>query len=287
MKDNDYIKELFSEKLSNHEVPVRSDLWSGIQSQIGNTATTAAAAKGISVATKWAIGIASSVVVAGSVAWFASSDGANPPKVKEQLSHAEAMKPASTPETEGQEAAVGFSGPAAATGPEDTHKADGTATMQQEKIAVKDAGASAPLILKQRVDETTSNAGVSTPADNKGVSTPSGKGSSAGYSSSTPGETAQGTKPVVGKIKWVNVFTPNNDRDNDVLELENSNLKDFSITVFNEKMQPVFSSSDPNFTWDGTYNQEPLPAGNYGYMVIATDNNGNLIKEFRNLTIRK
>ena len=73
MKDKDYIKDLFSEKLSNHEVPVRSDLWSGIQTQIGNSAAPTVVAKGISSSLKWMIGIASSLAVIGTVVWISSS----------------------------------------------------------------------------------------------------------------------------------------------------------------------------------------------------------------------
>lgn len=50
MSDKDFIKDLFQEQLGNLEAPVNPDLWSGIQSQLGN-----AAASGVTVATKGAV----------------------------------------------------------------------------------------------------------------------------------------------------------------------------------------------------------------------------------------
>ncbi len=289
MKDKDYIKELFSEKLSSHEVPVRSDLWSGIQSQLGNTATTAAAAKGISVAAKWAIGIASSVVVAGSVVWFASGD-ADQPKVKEQLAKTEESTPVLKSETEKRvsESTI-YSAPHVAE--EDHDQPAGTVTMHDNgsSVVAKDGGTTVPLIVKQRQDEVVNASATNNGASdkgNQGAATAGGATQTAG-SSVNSGETATASKSVVGKIKWVNVFTPNNDQDNDYFELENSNLKDFSITVFDAKMQPVYTSSDKGFKWNGMFRENPLPEGSYGYMVIATDDNGNLIKEFKNLTIKR
>jgi gliding motility-associated-like protein len=43
LSDKDYIKELFQNKLGGHEVKVDPQLWQGVQSQLGNLASTGAA----------------------------------------------------------------------------------------------------------------------------------------------------------------------------------------------------------------------------------------------------
>lgn len=289
MKDKDYIKELFSEKLSSHEVPVRSDLWQGIQSQIGNTATQAAAAKGISVATKWVIGIASSVVVAGSVAWFASDSNSGQQPDKPQLSKTEETKLQPSAEEE-----KGTLSSNESVSPEvDKNKAhsDGTNILNADAPAgtsyIMEAPApfGFPPLFTENVIEK------STPA----ASTPAGTPASTNeLVAAEPdpviaaSQTASESKPVVGKVQeWVNVFTPNGDGNNDVFELPSENLKDFSVTVFNNKSQLVFTSDNPAFQWDGTSHGEQVPDGEYVYMFVATDLNGNIIKAYKSLTIKR
>ena len=49
MIEKDYIKELFQEKLTSHEVPVPADLWTSVSSSIGGSSV---AATSMSIATK-------------------------------------------------------------------------------------------------------------------------------------------------------------------------------------------------------------------------------------------
>lgn len=290
MKDKDYIKELFSEKLSNHEVPVRSDLWSGIQSQIGNTATTAAAAKGISVAAKWAIGIASSVVVAGSVAWFAL-DGQTERKAEQQLSKMEQEQVSAKPSASDNEIPVAASdskvvSQAVEAGNVSTVK-DGTQHVSGVSAVQKNNGTepdNAPLIVKPAATEIKDVVS-SQPVVNKEKTVPGTTTTAATNASSVP---ASGKKAVTGKVKvWVDVFTPNGDRVNDTFHLETENLEDFSITVMNERNQVVFKSDNPDFVWDGTVNGEMAPEGNYVYMVVSTDSNGNQVNKMVRLILKR
>lgn len=290
MKDKDYIKELFSEKLASHEVPVRSDLWAGIQSQLGNTAAQAAAAKGLSAAAKWAIGIASSVVVAGSVAWFALGDGSVQPAEQPM---AQTAQPSAAPgQDAGQEelkaadesnVAIHSGTASARTLVKDgTVNAGTTSTVpgiDEISAPLEIAQAPAPPVNRQEQQsiaagqpEKQAVAAPSRQADNQAVE-------NAGNAVS---------KEVVGKVeKWVDVFTPNNDGANDFLQLKTANLKDFSITVMNSQNQVVFRSDNPDFKWDGTVNGEMVPEGNYIYMVVSTDTNGNQINKMVRLTITR
>lgn len=295
MKDKDYIQELFSKKLSGHEVPVRSDLWSGIQSQIGSTATTAASG-GVSIAAKWVIGIASSVIVAGSVIWFASDESPEqnvipsvskleqPNKISEEREEPLVAKILSSEQERSSQETI------------KTNNGDGNTRAEvNNNTDINNRGTEAgpqnvaPLIVRQQITKEEASAR----QDDKKSNTPekNTNATAAGGSSQNPSIVQQeGSKPVVGKIEeWVNVFSPNGDAVNDIFKLESENLKDFTITVLDEKNQVVYTSSNPGFEWNGMNSKtgEMVPGGNYGYIVIARDVNGNLIKMFKNLTITR
>jgi gliding motility-associated-like protein len=72
-----------------------------------------------------------------------------------------------------------------------------------------------------------------------------------------------------------NVFTPNHDGANDMLELygDKNNLSFLSFVVFNRWGEKVFESNDHHFSWDGTYKGEEVPAGIYTYIMKAVRNN--------------
>jgi len=74
LSDKDFIKDLFQEQLGNLELPVNPDLWTGIQSQIGQAAASTGAASTGAVAGKTSliakIAIAASVVSATAVGGY-------------------------------------------------------------------------------------------------------------------------------------------------------------------------------------------------------------------------
>ena len=53
-----------------------------------------------------------------------------------------------------------------------------------------------------------------------------------------------------------NAFTPNNDGVNDFFEVENININEFNIEIFDRWGQTVFFSNDVNFKWSGEVNVE-------------------------------
>lgn len=288
MKDKDYIKELFSEKLSGHEVPVRSDLWAGIQSQIGNTAATAAA-KGISVAAKWAIGIASSVIVTGTVVWLAAEKS---PSVKTEMpaSGNVAVQQEIQPERQtGDSDGVikeSIASPEAKTIASDNTRVKSTRDITEERKPEERV----PLIVGPAAasnDDQRSNVGsaVSKEPQKRAENDKRDdqKKASGEHQSAAP-------KEITGKIgEYPNIFTPNNDGVNDFFHLQTSRLKEFSLTILDEKNNIVYTSTDPHFKWDGLDQRtsEAVPAGNYGYIVMAVDDQGNAIRIFKNLQISK
>lgn len=285
MKDKDDIKDLFSEKLSNHEVPVRSDLWSGIQSQLGNTTASTVVVKTISSTVKWMIGIASSVVVVGTAVWIASP---------ENLNLSNEVKQTSTTNT--------------SVNPTVSNEVVSSDNNQESKSI------SLPANMLSRKALVDNNLGNEMKLDNNSLSSfipnlnreetvtsePFQRETPVVYAVSEPPlkviipetKEADKTAPVVaipdGKIEELfNVFTPNGDGVNDYFFLKTENLKVFTIRIFNERDQLVFESTDKEFKWFGyDLSGNMVDNGNYGYVIFATDLNGKSIKIFKNLTIR-
>lgn len=75
-----------------------------------------------------------------------------------------------------------------------------------------------------------------------------------------------------------NAISPNGDNKNDVWKLEFIELlfPDASVEIYNQWGQQVFYSQGYNIPWDGRYNGENLPDGNYFYVITL---NGNLEKD--------
>ena len=68
-------------------------------------------------------------------------------------------------------------------------------------------------------------------------------------------------------------FTPNGDTFNDRFMPEGAELLGgYSIFIFDRIGTLVFESSDPNRSWDGTFNGRPLPASDYWYRIQAGGN---------------
>lgn len=70
-------------------------------------------------------------------------------------------------------------------------------------------------------------------------------------------------------FKIPNVFTPNGDDFNDVFEVDIEGWTEYKIEIFNRFSEKVFSSEDPNNSWNGKKNNTgaDLPAGVY-YVVV-------------------
>jgi gliding motility-associated-like protein len=94
-------------------------------------------------------------------------------------------------------------------------------------------------------------------------------------------------KPSVKKmIVMPNAITPNGDGINDVLSLDSDGLTDFNVVVLDVANKLVYSSTDPNFKWNGTLlNGDAAPAGTYQYYFTAKDENGTWCNQFSSLTI--
>lgn len=79
---------------------------------------------------------------------------------------------------------------------------------------------------------------------------------------------------VFDKIWTPNIFTPNNDAQNDIWELSGSEkYPDVEVSIYNRWGEVVFFSKGYLNPFDGTYRGEPLPIGSYAYRVVAPSAN--------------
>jgi gliding motility-associated-like protein len=73
-----------------------------------------------------------------------------------------------------------------------------------------------------------------------------------------------------------NAFTPNNDNINDFFRLKNASfIARFEMKIFNRWGQMVFSSTDASPGWNGKQNSLLSPEGNYNWVIVYTDRQGN------------
>lgn len=76
----------------------------------------------------------------------------------------------------------------------------------------------------------------------------------------------------LGCIEMPNSFTPNGDGINDTWNLDFSMYGGGELTIFSKWGNIVYQENLPTFQWDGNYNNMPLPAGTYYYIIKL--NNG-------------
>ena len=83
-------------------------------------------------------------------------------------------------------------------------------------------------------------------------------------------DTTTGTYPILKGDVWVpSAFTPNADM-NQQLKVGHFNIETYEIFIYNRQGLRVFHSTDPEDSWDGTYNGKPCPAATYVYRVFYT-----------------
>ena len=273
MIEKDYIKELFQEKLTSHEVPVRADLWTSVSSSIGGSSVVASS---MSFATK--IIIAASVSAVALVTFYLVND-------KNSV-----LTPIKKENPQEQRFIT-----------IDTLKIEKEEVKKEEKLLPKQA--------EQRVDceydfstpenesDLNSEFQQSNKIDiNKEIVTEKGPQKIEQQDPIIRNNTTS-TREIVAKpeiktkekesmILLPNIFTPNGDGKNDFLSIKIGEVTEFSVVILNQANKVIFTSNDPNFLWDGlATNGELSPAGTYVYYISAKDLNGKLLTKYSSLTI--
>jgi gliding motility-associated-like protein len=68
-----------------------------------------------------------------------------------------------------------------------------------------------------------------------------------------------------------NAFIPDGSGRNDYFRISATNVKQYTLRIFNRWGQMVFFSDDPEFHWDGKVNGKPAPTGVYVYKLEVID----------------
>lgn len=90
-----------------------------------------------------------------------------------------------------------------------------------------------------------------------------------------------------------NIFTPNNDGANDFFQVfiaDNQEILNFQAAVYNRWGEKVFYSEDIDETWDGSFKNQGLNSGVYGYIVtveVSIDGEIRSIQKTGDITIVK
>ena len=273
MIEKDYIKELFQDKLSSHEVPVRADLWTSVSSSIGGSSV---AATSMSIATK--LMIAASVSAVALVTFYLVNDKnleqipikkENPQEQriitvdslkieKEEVKKDKKLLP--TQAEQRVDCAYDFSTPENESDLNSEFQQSNKSDINKEIITEK-----GPQKIEQQDPIIRNN----TTSTSEIVAKPEIK-----------------TKEQEKTVLLPNIFTPNGDGKNDLLSIKIGEVTEFSVVILNQANKVIFTSIDPNFSWDGVAtNGELSPAGTYVYYISAKDLNGKLLTKYSSLTI--
>ncbi len=274
MSDKDHIKELFQSKLGNMETPVDPSLWAGIQSQL--PAVGATAAKGLSVAAKWIIGLTSAAVVTTATVILLNDNNSPAEKPADtSLEQITSVQEENNTVNSNEGDQVQLTELSTDNSQKETSSetiTTGLTELPQEEIIENTPNLPVQLERDYLAEEDNPLKHVKLNEEEKEKPVQEND-----QTENLPEEKLEEKNEVkeAVKIELPDIFTPNGDYQNDVLFIKDYNLKDFSMVVLNAANQIVYRTNDPHFRWDGTdMFGSPVTDGNYVYMVTGYDENG-------------
>ena len=284
MEGKDHIKELFKNQLYGFEAEVRPDLWNAISSQLPTSSSVVTG--GLSWLTKSLI-IAASAAVVGVTVYVLS-----PGESKKQESKQETLLESDRPQEAVQQNQLNTTVSTEKPTQESSLKAD-MFLMEDQITSIEDLSVPVLQQVNTNLNSTDAKELLTEKAETTAVNTEVTNNVKPQEKTETPVQRTidvdQTNEPIEKHytlVDPVNIFTPNSDGVNDIFELPSSGLEAFSIVVLDGRNKVVFTSTDPDFKWDGTLSGgEPLPSGNYIYYLTARDKNGNPVTQSSYLRI--
>lgn len=82
-----------------------------------------------------------------------------------------------------------------------------------------------------------------------------------------------------------NVFTPNNDGDNDVFRIVAPNVRDAEIWIYNRWGRKIYHTDNIDEHWNGLYNGQAVPEGVYVYRLVGIGENGEPLERSGSVTV--
>jgi gliding motility-associated-like protein len=287
MEEKDFIKELFQEKLAQHQSPVSPELWASVSSSI--TSGTTVVSSGLSLLTKSIIGGLSAAAVIGGV-WMLTQQKTSATKT---VRSKEIKKTAVPTKSNDEKAAInptskpakiyehvflipeipqGDNGPA--FGPGTLHNGSGSGSYSPLiSLTNKDPEVISTLPIQTIVANQNSTAISQNPIANVPVTQDI-------ESASTDQEEA---------IVLPNIFTPNGDGKNDEFSIDLSAFEfvDYSLVILDMANHIVFKSNDPLESWNGKkVDGDVYPTGTYVYYLTGKTVSGKTISKYSTLRIQ-
>lgn len=286
MKEQDKIKELFSEKLGNYSAPVNPELWNAIAAKVavGSAVTTTS----ISLLVKGLIGLGAASII-GVASYLAFSTET---VQKEQL--VEAQEKDKKAPTIVNEKTVDITEDKAiitdSNQPETTQSINRTLTDNQLKPIDKKVEELEESVYVPKIADAIVKKDPLNPKFEESKVKPLKEDKIVDSKLDTDVK-VQPKEPVfAAEITLLpNSFTPNGDRINDEFYLEfKGELLDFNIVILDKANRTVFESKDPHFRWNGLNKQGDMTErGSYYYIVTARDINSNPINKYSSLSIER
>jgi gliding motility-associated-like protein len=278
MEEKDFIKDLFQEKLSNFETPVRPEVWSAVSSSIG----ASAASTGLTLITKLIIGTSLTATVATGI-WFVVSNSENEIKPEQETTK---IEKSSDTETKEETRIKEINQP---------KFSDVQIKTEADKFILLPPEPEFNFETDENPFDATQNNAIS---EFKGIDSKEVKdlippledntNSKVENVISNPNPNSK-QSPIQSDIKIIlpNVFTPNGDGNNDFFTIPKVDLTDFSLVILDEKGKTIYTTTDIGFSWDGTtQNGDKAQMGDYVYFITAKDVNGKTLTKYSNLSIR-
>jgi gliding motility-associated-like protein len=283
MEEKDSIKDLFQEKLSQLETPVRPELWSAVSSSIASSSAVATTT-GMSLLAKITIGITVAASVTGTVIFLSKNEAKETPKIEVQK--ANKQNESKLNPTENKVENNSTVSKVNNSDPVNRVSENTTATYNITESIIDNSSINSTSLVEGPISyaQIETKEEVKAPKNNPKVET-----STSAQIQEPKQNVATEKLPEESKLqfKLPNIFTPNGDGNNDFLKLDIANVTEFVIVILDAKSDIVFKSEDADFKWDGTnFNGDKLPAGNYIYYVTAKDLEGKAITKYSSLTIK-
>ncbi|MEN9744118.1 MAG: hypothetical protein RLZZ65_1923 [Bacteroidota bacterium] len=285
MTESDNIKDLFAKGLQDHQVAVDPAIWSAVSSSIGATA----APVGLSVLSKIVIGTVLSAGLAVGAYFFTR------PEAPQTLSNQNpAVITSKNHVVKGIQKNVGKVNQSNSTNtsieltptridcaiptlpenvvPAPTNTTNGVGTpnnLQNHSTSTLQNQVNTIAAPRPSQVNTLGSNGVSQALLNSIVNTRANQETEANNQPPT-----LSSIKTSRKINLPNVFTPNQDGQNDFLAIDwgTENITDFSVVVLNRENGIAYQSSNPNFEWDGTDQGGEKLKGTFIYFVTGTLN---------------